>query len=114
MCHAAQLCPNSLERAGKAETLSHPTRAMISQLNRCRAVEERKLRFIYFFKARGLKLVSFFGCNFSFANALSSPLLCEPVTRQSHALWTAGRLLAQLKPLSTASGVPFFTLGFST
>lgn len=50
MCHAAQLFPDSLERTGKAETLSHPTSAMISQLNRCWAVEEHKLGWIYFFK----------------------------------------------------------------
>lgn len=116
MCHAAQLFPDSLERTGKAETLSHPTSAMISQLNRCWAVEEHKLGWIYFFKkAQGLKFVFFSGCNSSFANALflkKINLPCVPVTKQSRIQSVAaGRRLARLKPLSAPTGGPLFTLG---
>jgi hypothetical protein len=69
---------------------------------------------VCFLKAQGLKFISFSDCNLSFAYALFPPLLCEPVTELSSDLWGADRLLVQLKPLSTPSCVPFFTLDSST
>lgn len=68
------------------QRLSHPTSAMISQLNRCWAVEEHKLGWIYFFlKLKVWKL---------FLSLVVIPLLqmhffflinlpCMPVTKQS-------------------------------
>lgn len=67
-----------------------------------------------FFKAQGLKIVSFSGCNSSFANALFLKLICHACLLQNNpgsSLWAAGGCLARLKPLSAPTGGPLFTLG---